>query len=124
MGSGELVRDPIYEVPVVNVTPLEVPTDSELDWPHVNQLLETPVDPTVQNVCDLVCSFQYGQITPTSIPDPQDMWPDSTNSEEEELLGSEIDSEIENYMTSAELTSSFSEFMNRDIATKVQQLVD
>jgi hypothetical protein len=119
---GDLVRDPIYEVPVVDVTPLEVPSDpTTLEWSQVNQLLETPVEPNDQNVCDLVCSFQYGQLTPTSIP--ENMWADSTNSEEE-LLGSEIDAEIEDYMTSAELTSSFVDFMNREIDKKVQRLVE
>jgi hypothetical protein len=113
---GDLVREPIYEVPVVDVTPLDEPA-SDPDWSQVSELLDTPVDPGVQSVCDLVCSVQYGQLTPTSIPD--NLWADS----EEDLLGSEIDAGIEDYMTSAELTSSFSEFMNRDINDKVQQLV-
>lgn len=120
MGSSDLVREPIYEVPVVDVTPIvqSAEDQQDLDWPQVNQLLETTADPSVQTVCDLVCSFQYGQLTPTSVPD--NMWADS----EEDLLGSEIDAEIEDYMTSAELTSSFSQFMNRGIDEKVQQLVE
>ena len=103
-----LLSAPLYDTPVLEVTPLSMNEDHgdlSVDVVEACGVLDVCVDAQTQSTCDLVCEFQFGQV-PLALPNIEHMWDD-----EHEL------------MSSVELTESFSEFIRGGFDTEVADMV-